>query len=576
MPKLIERPQLIEIAQTAAGLLPVVTEGFRKGIDLISVKQVGDNTLRFIISNGSLDRDHDTIASDGWELANYRKNPVVLWAHSHSSPPIGKANAILIEDDALIAEAEFTGPDLNAFGDMIFKLYQGGFMRAVSVGFMPLEWVWVDEQGGFRFEKQELLEFSAVPVPANPEALLVARSSGIDTSAMKAWAEKLLDEWPDNDHLGLTNKDMKRLAKAADSKHKSYHNLNNQQQKDLRERNLEAIWTARLNEFDDDDQKWFKDWGPAPSEWDHAEIVAADARGLVIGNGSIPDDLMVEYSRRKLLDLNNGINITLVDPDPDVEKEVIDSIVEDMAKKLDEDIIGDILDTQELDLQVQIRMVADAADDLIAVLDAEKCAEAANLPDGWTSDDLIKVLAGPAPLMAVGEADQPNITVNVVGSIAEIVASGPEVELLAEFVVAEIDGLDWKIEDVKILVRDNEVELHADQEELITLRERLEHLGLSDIDTLDLEDVEVTAEERASIEDMADTIVTLTLQVSQWRKAAEDLIKTVDDLQTENDELTESVIESELSKEMETEKSAVVMVLQAVKAGVNRLTGRID
>ena len=549
MPKLIERPQLIEIAQTAAGLLPVVTEGFRKGIDLISVKQVGDNTLRFIISNGSLDRDRDTIASDGWELANYRKNPVVLWAHSHSSPPIGKANAILIEDDALIAEAEFTGPDLNAFGDMIFKLYQGGFMRAVSVGFMPLEWVWVDEQGGFRFEKQELLEFSAVPVPANPEALLVARSSGIDTSAMKAWAEKLLDEWPDNDHLGLTNKDMKRLAKAADSKHKSYHNLNDQQQKDLRDKNLEKIWTPRVKRFEGD-REWLSEWGPTPFE-----------KGC-----KAPLDLV-----KKLIPIL--ADSAFVDTFKTFDD--IDSFVLDVDREGVSDGTGDNGD-KDLDLQVQIRMVADAADDLIAVLDAEKCAEAANLPDGWTSDDLIKVLAGPAPLMAVGEADQPNITVNVVGSIAEIVASGPEVELLAEFVVAEIDGLDWKIEDVKILVRDNEVELHADQEELITLRERLEHLGLSDIDTLDLEDVEVTAEERASIEDMADTIVTLTFQVSQWRKAAEDLIKTVDDLQTENDELTESVIESELSKEMETEKSAVVMVLQAVKAGVNRLTGRID
>ncbi len=498
MPKLIDRPQLIEIAQTAAGLLPVVTEGFRKGIDLISVKQVGDNTLRFIISNGSLDRDRDTIASDGWELANYRKNPVVLWAHSHSSPPIGKANAILIEDDALIAEAEFTGPDLNAFGDMIFKLYQGGFMRAVSVGFMPLEWVWVDEQGGFRFEKQELLEFSAVPVPANPEALLVARASGIDTSAMKAWAEKLLDEWPDNDHLGLTNKDMKRLAKAADSKHKSYHNLNNKQQKDLRERNLEAIWTSRLNEFDDDDQNWFKDWGPAPSEWDHAEMVAADAIGKLIGNGTIPENVMIEYSKRHMDDVPSGDEVL------EIDKDVMNEIpagIDDEPKVVKIMLDGEVLGSVELDYEV------------------------CSIAEGFTVDDVRQAVGS-------GEA-----LIDLTRSVGD---------------------------------------LQKDHDELIKLRERLEHLGISDIDTLELDDVEVTAEEQASIKDLEEEIVKLKEIAFQWQNASIEMLKQNDILQTENDELTESVIESELSKEMETEKSAVVMVLQAVKAGVNRLTGRID
>ena len=42
-------------------------------------------------------------------------------------------------------------------------------MRAVSVGFRPLEF---ERQGdGLRFKKQELLELSAVSVPAHPHAL---------------------------------------------------------------------------------------------------------------------------------------------------------------------------------------------------------------------------------------------------------------------------------------------------------------------------------------------------------------------------------------------------------------------
>ena len=48
---------------------------------------------------------------------------------------------------------------------------------------------------GYKFLKQELLEFSAVPVPANAEALIQARSKGIDTLPFKAWAEEILDNW---------------------------------------------------------------------------------------------------------------------------------------------------------------------------------------------------------------------------------------------------------------------------------------------------------------------------------------------------------------------------------------------
>jgi hypothetical protein len=67
-------------------------------------------------------------------------------------------------------------------------------MSATSVGFMSHKSEWIeseDEDGegekdnskpdlkpGKRFKKQELLELSAVPVPANPEALIQARAAG--------------------------------------------------------------------------------------------------------------------------------------------------------------------------------------------------------------------------------------------------------------------------------------------------------------------------------------------------------------------------------------------------------------
>jgi len=153
--------------------------------------------ITFTISTNGVDRDGDIIDQAGWELGNYIKNPVVLWAHDASKPPIARAKSIRLSSGSLVSTAVFATKDEYEFADTAFQLYKGGFLNAVSVGFMPKELELIengpDGMIGFRFIKQELLEFSAVPVPSNPEALIVARGQGIDINPMKAWIEKLLD-----------------------------------------------------------------------------------------------------------------------------------------------------------------------------------------------------------------------------------------------------------------------------------------------------------------------------------------------------------------------------------------------
>ena len=159
------------------------------------VKVAGEeNTLEFIITNSKLDRDQDTIALDGWDYSNYLKNPVVLWAHDYGLPPVGRSIATYQEGDNMISRTAFTPKDLNEFGYMIYRMYQQKFMNAVSVGFIPSEYTFAEERNhGINFIKQEMLEFSAVPVPSNPHALIQARSAGIEMAPMVEWAEKILD-----------------------------------------------------------------------------------------------------------------------------------------------------------------------------------------------------------------------------------------------------------------------------------------------------------------------------------------------------------------------------------------------
>ena len=146
----------------------------------------------FVISTESVDRDRDTIALDGWKLANYRKNPVVLWAHDYRMPPIGRSKRIAVKDGALRARVEFAPAEAYPLAETVRRLVFGGFLKTASVGFRPMKHVFNSERGGVDFSEQELLEWSIVPVPSNPEALSDAKAAGIDVEPFVAWATDLL------------------------------------------------------------------------------------------------------------------------------------------------------------------------------------------------------------------------------------------------------------------------------------------------------------------------------------------------------------------------------------------------
>jgi len=136
-------------------------------------------SFRAVASTEQVDRDGDIIRAAGWDLNNFLKNPVVLWAHRYSDPPVAKAKSITIEGDKLIFEPQFATKEEYEFADTIFKLYAGGFLRTFSVGFIGLRWEDIKAEGatyatGREYKEQELLEVSACPVPSNPGALTQA------------------------------------------------------------------------------------------------------------------------------------------------------------------------------------------------------------------------------------------------------------------------------------------------------------------------------------------------------------------------------------------------------------------
>jgi HK97 family phage prohead protease len=143
------------------------------------------NTLAFRASDESIDRDREIIRQSGWELDNFRKNPLLLNSHGWYDirNTLARITNIRVEGNQLLAEAKFAVEE-NPLANLAYKLYKGGYLNCYSVSFLPL----ATERPGpelanvrLIYTKQELLEISAVTVPSNPNAVSLAAKSGTIT-----------------------------------------------------------------------------------------------------------------------------------------------------------------------------------------------------------------------------------------------------------------------------------------------------------------------------------------------------------------------------------------------------------
>jgi hypothetical protein len=132
------------------------------------------------ITREIIDRSGDLVIAEGGRFENFRKNPVVQWAHLYNQPPIARALELnVIPGEGVKALFQFPAWGDFEMADTIHRLWRGGFINASSIGFDSITEEEMDAKNdnGFRvrpalkFLEWELLEFSLVPVPANQEAL---------------------------------------------------------------------------------------------------------------------------------------------------------------------------------------------------------------------------------------------------------------------------------------------------------------------------------------------------------------------------------------------------------------------
>lgn len=142
------------------------------------------HTILFVASDETVDRVNERLIAKGCNVKNYNKTgKPFLWCHNRriDNPPIGRGVWAKVIDNELKILTEFYVDKGNAWSDFcktIYEMYRDDFMESVSVGYIPDARREPTDEEKQEFpklslitDKWELLEHSAVPVPANPNAV---------------------------------------------------------------------------------------------------------------------------------------------------------------------------------------------------------------------------------------------------------------------------------------------------------------------------------------------------------------------------------------------------------------------
>jgi HK97 family phage prohead protease len=149
-----------------------------RAYSVLSIKSIDEDkrVIRGVATTPSVDRVGDIIDPLGVKFSN----PLAfLWQHQHDKPigecKFSKPTKNGIDFEAMIASVDEPGT-LKDRLDEAWQSIKAGLVRAVSIGFRPIEYAFMDN-GGIRYSETEVYELSAVTIPANSDALITTIKS---------------------------------------------------------------------------------------------------------------------------------------------------------------------------------------------------------------------------------------------------------------------------------------------------------------------------------------------------------------------------------------------------------------
>lgn len=134
-------------------------------------------TIKGIASTPTPDRYGDIVEPKG---AKFKTPMPLLWQHNHDAP-VGHVTFAEPEEKGIPFEARI--PKVSEEGTLKTRVDEAihslkyELVNAVSIGFSPIEYSFMEEGNGIRFNEWEWLELSLVTIPANSEAVISAVKS---------------------------------------------------------------------------------------------------------------------------------------------------------------------------------------------------------------------------------------------------------------------------------------------------------------------------------------------------------------------------------------------------------------
>lgn len=132
------------------------------------------------ITTDAVDREGDIVNPKGMRPIPPDQKIPVLYGHDHASLPIGVATAFAVGERGIRAGWRWLKDD--PFAQRVRNAWDQEVLNAVSIGFLPKKATPIPGGRGLRFDEWELIEFSVVPSPANPQAHRAFRKLGLEGS----------------------------------------------------------------------------------------------------------------------------------------------------------------------------------------------------------------------------------------------------------------------------------------------------------------------------------------------------------------------------------------------------------
>lgn len=138
-------------------------------------------------NKATVDRGDEIIATDAWELDNFKRNPIILFNHGMDTlggTPVGKATEVRATDGGLYLKVKLSNSQAPGI-KMVRELVEERILKAFSVGFNPKQTdsIEVDGKSVRRISKAELFEVSIVGVPMNQDSLFELSEKSLTTKS---------------------------------------------------------------------------------------------------------------------------------------------------------------------------------------------------------------------------------------------------------------------------------------------------------------------------------------------------------------------------------------------------------